>query len=183
MSASAQEAQLIESLKNGHKDAVGLFVRMYGAFIYNVCYQVLQHRQDAEEATQDSVMKVIRALDSYQSASPFKAWCYTIAYRTAIDHQRKRRNFSELSDVAPIQSADYADHLLNNQDTESTVRKLLSALDEESRVIVSLFYLEEKNIKEVAVVTGLTESNIKIKLFRARKFLAANVALLNHLIP
>jgi DNA-directed RNA polymerase specialized sigma24 family protein len=48
----------------------------------------------------------------------------------------------------------------------------LSHLDEEARTIVSLFYLEEKNIKELMEITGLSESNIKIKLFRARKELS-----------
>ncbi|MBK6499311.1 MAG: sigma-70 region 4 domain-containing protein [Saprospiraceae bacterium] len=62
-----------------------------------------------------------------------------------------------------------SDHNIQKAETKTGIDSLLSHLDDESRVIFSLYYLEEKNIKEGVEITGLTESNIKIKLFRARK--------------
>ena len=65
-----------------------------------------------------------------------------------------------------------SDQHIQESETKVAIQSLLSHLDDESKMIVSLYYLEEKNIKEVVEITGLTESNIKIKLFRARKELA-----------
>lgn len=162
----------VNLLLQGDRKSIGHFVDAYGSFIYNVCYKVLLHKGEAEEAAQDAIMKSIKALGSYSLHSSFKAWCYTIAFRTAIDYKRKIKYTTDITSMPdPISDRMTDADILNNEE-KSSIIGLLSHLDDESRVLMSLFYLEEKNIKELMVITDLTESNIKIKLFRARKVLA-----------
>ena len=163
---------LIQSLKNGDRHAIKHFMDSYGSFIYSIIFNILKNSFTTEEATQDSIMKIIRSLDKYNSSSSFKAWCYTIAYRTGIDYVRKNKATIELSPSIQISDEKSADHLIQYEEKNIQIQDLLSILDEESRNIVTLFYLEEKNIKEVCSLTGLTESNIKVKLFRARKIMS-----------
>jgi len=162
----------ISLLSKGDRKTISYFTNTYGSFMYNVCYKILLNSSEAEEATQDAIMKALKALTSFDIKSSFKAWCYTIAYRTAIDYKRKIKYTSDLSAGIEIAHHAMADDDVNNSETKSSIISLLSHLDEESRLIISLFYLEEKNIRELMKITGFTESNIKIKLFRARKELA-----------
>lgn len=162
-------------LRKGDKRAVSQFVDQYGGFLYNVCHKILLSRPEAEEAAQDAMLKVLKAIETFDDASSFKAWCYTIAYRTAIDHQRKMRPTSDADSLAFVAAPNHADDGLVHDEMREGINSLLRHLDAESRSVIALFYLEEKNIKEITEVTGLTESNIKIKLFRARKELAIHV--------
>ncbi len=169
-----QETELnqVKLLLIGDRKTISIFTDTYGQFMYNVCYKILQSTPDAEEATQDSVLKVLKNLHSFDIKSSLKAWCYTIAYRTAIDYKRRTRSTVELKDDSYFVSDKQADVIVEEDDRKKNVSKMIQSLDEESRTIVTIFYLEERNIKEVMKITGLTESNIKIKLFRARKHMA-----------
>ena len=159
-------------LLKGDRKTIYTFIESYGQFMYNVCYKILLNTSEAEEAAQDAIMKALKAIESYDIRSSFKAWCYTIAYRTAIDYKRKIKSTSDISTSIDIALPSKADDEVNSNETKQNILSLLSHLDEESRTIVSLFYLEEKNIRELMEITGLSESNIKIKLFRARKELS-----------
>jgi len=162
----------VSLLLKGDRKAIYDFTENYGQFMFNVCYKVLLNMAEAEEATQDALLKVLNALHSYDTRSSFKAWCYTIAFRTAIDYKRKIKYTLDLNNGIEMVHPDKADDKLNTNETKQNILSLLAHLDPESRSIISLFYLEEKNIRELMQITGLTESNIKIKLFRARKDLA-----------
>ncbi len=168
----SEDTKWIPLLLSGDRKVVSDFVDTYGGFIFNVCYKILLDRFSAEEATQDTIMKIINAIQSYDQKSAFKAWCYTIAYRTAIDYKRKIRYSAPITSELDMGSHAGADKNLLDGETQKSILTLLSHLDDESRMIISLYYLEEKNIRELMKITGLTESNIKIKLFRARKELA-----------
>lgn len=163
---------IVKGLMTGDRKAVAAFVDQYSGFIYNVCHKVLLSRPEAEEATQDTMLKVLKAVGGFDVGSSFKAWCYTIAYRTAIDYQRRQRPTTDVEAVSALAWTGGSDDGILQAENRTAVTSLLRHLDEESRVIISLFYLEEKNIREIEEITGLTESNIKIKLFRARKELA-----------
>ena len=165
----SQENGWISLLLSGDRKAITYFTDNYGQFMYHVCYKVLLSTHDAEEAAQDAVLKAIKGLDRYDRSASLKAWCYTIAYRTAIDYKRRLKPTLSLEQSAEPIFDGMIDHNIQKAETKTGIDSLLSHLDDESRVIVSLYYLEEKNIKEVVEITGLTESNIKIKLFRARK--------------
>jgi RNA polymerase sigma factor (sigma-70 family) len=96
------------SLAKRRQKTIHTFIESYGQFMYNVCYKILLNTSEAEEASQDAIMKALKAIESYDIRSSFKAWCYTIAYRTAIDYRRKIKYTSDIStsiDIAhPSQS-------------------------------------------------------------------------------
>jgi RNA polymerase sigma-70 factor (ECF subfamily) len=175
MDESVKEKKLVISLIQGDRLALKEFIDNYGQFMYHVSYKILLSTMEAEEAAQDSVMKVLKSISKFDIKSSLKAWCYTIAYRTAIDYKRKMKPYQDISTSYDLAHPDEADDKIKEEELKSGVDDLLSHLDEESRLIVSLFYLEEKNLKEVVDLTGLTESNVKIKLFRARKEMANHV--------
>jgi RNA polymerase sigma-70 factor (ECF subfamily) len=137
--------------------------------------RILGNKMLAEEATQDTFIKTYHGLAEFRAESSLKTWIYSIAYRTSIDYARRQkrslqvRALDQEKDFANDSSGDVES--MEEQDRHSWLQRGIALLPADQAAIVSIYYLQEKNIKEVSEITGLTESNIKIKLFRARKSL------------
>ena len=145
----------------------------YSEAVFSLVTHMINCREDAEEITQDVFLKAYEKLSSFNVESSFSTWLYRIAYNTTISALRKR----------PCNSVAIADDILADTDDtlvdetlNSTGEKLLqrleraiSMLDAEERALVTLYHLEERSIDETAQITGLKESNVKVKLHRTRK--------------
>ena len=130
---------------------------------------------DAEEAAQDSLLKVVQKIHDYNGTSQFKTWIHTISYRTAIDYYRKKRNHEPIEERFDLEGGIRADDKLRQDELKNKIEYLLSMLDEEDGRLLRLFYLEEMSIKELVDLLGLSESNIKVRLHRSRKWIASQV--------
>lgn len=166
------EKKLVSGLKGREPWAIDLFVKSHSSYIYSVCYNILKKKMESEEATQDVCMKVLNKIDGFDILTSFKTWIFTIAYRTAIDYYRKKKNHGNEDALLNHSATETTDQAILNNEQNNSIEKLLQHLNEEDSRLVRLYYLNEMNIKELVEVTGLSESNIKIKLFRARKELA-----------
>lgn len=145
-------------------------MRTYKHLVHTVCMRVLRHREDAEEATQDSFVKAFQNLHAFQGGSKLGTWLYSIAYRTALSKLRTRKagtlGLDELqANGQEPQQAPEGDR----NDRKALVEWALAQLPAEDAAVVTFFYLEELGIEEIVTITGLGESNVKVKLHRARK--------------
>ena len=134
---------------------------------------MVNSEEDAEELTQDTLMKAFEHLSSFNEKSSFSTWIYRIAYNTALSFLRKKNveqtviddnQWNRISDTQ-------IDDALNNE-SEEQIEKLQQALTKltaEERALVTLFYEEEHSIQELAQILNLNEGNIKVKLHRLRK--------------
>ncbi len=170
--AHMEHAELIRSIVAGNSGQYAQLVERYQHMVYTVCLRVLRNAEDAEEAAQDSFVKAYRNLASYSGSSKFSTWLYSIAYRTAVSLLRKRRptTFS-LDELAPSaaaeESAPPADH------AGPYLEHALKQLPSIDSLVLTLHYLDELKVEEIAAVTELGVSNVKVKLHRGRKRLAA----------
>lgn len=145
-------------------------MREYKHLVHTVSLRVLRHRQDAEEATQDAFVKAFQNMGTFQGGSKLSTWLYSIAYRTAVSKLRGRRK----GDVAPEELPEGAIRTIEMDRNEAADRKralekALAELPLEDATVVTLFYLHEQSIEEIVTITGLTASNVKVKLHRSRK--------------
>ena len=145
------------------------FVDLYGSYIYACVLPVVGQIQLAEEATQDVMMKVITKAQTFDYSCSLKTWMYTIAKRTAIDHLRKVRVNMDIDQAFTVQAVETSSDDIDASEKRNLIGKLLDELKEDDRELVQLYYLQEMSIKEIEDVTGLSKSNIKVKLFRARQ--------------
>ena len=111
-------------------------------------------------------------LRSFSGGSKFSTWLYSIAYRTAISHGRKRRTDGHSVDELSAHPATAAASDIDRRDLKAQLDKALATLDPEDASIISFYYLEEMSVEEIVTVTGLSASNVKVKLFRSRKKLS-----------
>ena len=120
----------------------------------------------AEEATQDTFVKLWRALPGYDGRAAPSTWLYTIARNTCLSRLRheSHRRTTPLEQVLEPQAPAAS---LSGIDWE----ECLARLPEMQRTVITLFYFEERNLKEVAALLGLPEGTVKSHLHRARRAL------------
>jgi len=120
---------------------------------------------------------------SFKGDASFSTWLYTIVYRTAVYHLRKNNPIVSLDNEAIPEKSDShnASSILEAMEEKAQVRQAIDQLPRLEGMIVTLYYLDEKSIEEIATITELSKSNVKVKLFRARKRLKKILApILSH---
>jgi RNA polymerase sigma factor (sigma-70 family) len=164
----------IDQVISGKINAYSYIVDHYKDKAFNLAFRICGNREEAEEITQDSFLKAYRALSGFKMKSSFATWLYRIVYNTSISYVRvKKKGLLSLEDFP----ADATDFIGNNTSDEEADKEYRSALinfalqkiTEEERGLITLFYYEEMSSDEIADVTGISKSNIKVKLFRARQ--------------
>jgi RNA polymerase sigma-70 factor (ECF subfamily) len=172
LSPHVDHAPLIARILEGDSRAYGELVRRYQRMVYTVCHRVLRNAQDADEAAQDSFVKAYQHLRGFSGSSKFSTWLYSIAYRTAVSHSRRRR--SDGASVDELGQHPMADAVQPGQadDVRQKLDRALAELPPEDAALLSFYYLEELSVEEIVTVTGLGASNVKVKLHRGRKKLA-----------
>jgi RNA polymerase sigma factor (sigma-70 family) len=89
MSTKISDGQLIDAVIRGDQAAYRSLIDRYQKYVFTIAYNILKNREEAEEAAQDVFIKVYKTLRGFERKSKFSTWLYTIAYRTALDYQKK----------------------------------------------------------------------------------------------
>ncbi len=167
------EKDIIKEILRGKTHHYAHFVDKYGEAVFSLVAHMINCREDAEEITQDVFLKAFENLSSFNVDSKFSTWLYRIAYNTTISALRRRPCNSVA--VAEEILADTDDSLVEDvldDDSEELLQRLdkaIAMLDAEERALVTLYHFEGRSIGETAQITGLKESNVKVKLHRIRR--------------
>jgi len=170
----SNEMDSIRRILDGETALFSSFLERYARPIHSMIIRIVPCREDAEELTQDTFIKAFRKLDTYKGDCSFSTWLYRIAYNTAISATRKKKLTFPVLDENVINNIpdDAVDEFLDNEEDEIALKQLEQALDDlniEERIMITLYYTEEKSIAEVASILQLTPENVKVKLYRVRK--------------
>lgn len=168
------DAYYIQKIQAGDTASFGYLVDKYERLVYSLIRKVVGNPEDAEELAQDAFVKAFRSLGSFKGDCSFSTWIYRIAYNTALSEVRKKKlEFLAIDEMLLTNvSEEEVTIALGHTDTSEQLDKLdiaLSRIPPDERALITLFYMKEKTIEEVSFITGLTESNVKTKLFRIRK--------------
>lgn len=167
------ERRWIERILAGDTQSFSCLVAKYEKMAYTLALRILENREEAEEVVQDAFVKAYQALPGFQFESKFSTWFYRIVYHTALSALKRQHLFVSYEDAAPADVTDLeveeASALVERADRKETVTKVLKKLPSDESFLLTLYYLEECSVEEIRQITDLTSSNIKVKLFRARK--------------
>ncbi len=170
----------IEKVLNGDADAYRFLVEKHKNLAYTVAYRMSGNREDAEEIAQDAFVKVYRSLKSFRGKAKFSTWLYRIIYNTAVSRHRVKKRYVLSEDFAGMDKDDIESDGNYDNDREDKLQALERALNdlaEDEKFIVQLYYYSQTPVREMSSITGLSEANVKVKLFRARKKLQELVPL------
>lgn len=167
------EAHIIREILNGKTNRYEYFLDKYGQQVFALVARIVSCQEDAEELTQDVFLKAFRQLSSFKEESSFSTWIYRIAYNAAISATRKRNyDVLHLDDAVFANLSDtQVDEALEDESEEQLNRlsRAIEKLDADERALITLYYIEERPLAEVAFISGMTDNNAKVKLHRIRK--------------
>jgi len=154
---------------------------------YSIAFRILNNNEDAEEAVQDSFLRAYNALSSFKAESKFSTWLYKIVVNTSINRSKGRRqvvndiNIDDLSENLLAADVEPVLKKLDQQDRINLINLAMDKLMMEDRLLLTLYYLNENSIAEIAEITSIPGENIKMKIHRARKkmFVVLNGVLKN----
>jgi RNA polymerase sigma factor (sigma-70 family) len=161
----------IGKVVSGQTNYFSFLVEKYQDIVFSIALKVLKNREDAEEMAQESFIKAYKSLHTFQGKAKFSTWLYRITYNTCISEVRKKRNYFVSTDDVQIQ--DEAEEMnldgIPEENREKYVKAAMGKLPEDEYTLVLLYYFEDQSIEEISKITGLSASNAKVKLHRARK--------------
>lgn len=161
-----QELESLAALASkGDKNAFGTLIRAHEACLYRIAKTVVHSDEDCADAIQEAVLKAYRSIRSLREPKYFKTWLIRILInecRTLLRKKKKTVPFAELQHT-PTESDDYG-HI--------EMIDIVNHLEEDLQVVVTLFYIEDLPLKEIAELLDQPVGTIKSRLYRARWTLA-----------
>ena len=178
------DKDLIAEVLEGSAESFEPLVVKYQSRIFALARRYARREDEVEDIVQTVFLKAYSKLSSYRGDAPFEHWLMRTATYTCYDflrkHQRNREwNASDLSE----EENDWFENIgeestaeTNREAASTLVHKLLEGLKPEDRHIITLLELEHQTVKEIAELTGLSESNVKVKAHRAREKMRSALA-------
>ena len=178
------DKDLIAEVLEGSAESFEPLVVKYQSRIFALARRYARREDEVEDIVQTVFLKAYSKLSSYRGDAPFEHWLMRTATYTCYDflrkHQRNREwNASDLSE----EETDWFENIgeestaeTNREAASTLVNKLLEGLKPEDRHIITLLELEHQTVKEIAELTGLSESNVKVKAHRAREKMRSALA-------
>jgi RNA polymerase sigma-70 factor (ECF subfamily) len=164
----------IDQVLQGNINAYTYIIDRHKDKAFNLAFRICCNREDAEEIAQDSFLKAYRALGSFKRKSSFSTWLYRIVYNTAVSFVRvNKKEILSLEDF-PADAIDFLGTGISEEEADIEYRRSLinfafQKISEEDRSLITLHYYEDMSTEEISEVTGISKSNVKVKLFRARQ--------------
>ncbi len=155
------DTEALESALAGRVDGFNAIFANHASFLFTHALRILKSRESAEDAVQETFTAAFRALGSFMGNSRLRPWLYRIMFNSPLIIPRQKTPLPLPDEIALA------------SDTEKTITRLdvsrvLDILPERDRTLLILAYWDESSIKEIAEILAISESNVKISLFRAR---------------
>jgi RNA polymerase sigma factor (sigma-70 family) len=187
---------IVKKIKEGDSNSFRLFVNEYKDKAYSLCVKILKNPEDAEDALQESFLKLYRAIidGQFEEKSKLSTYFYTIVYNTAVDNYKKKKkinfsmisidvddsNFSEGDELTSrfkenLTSKDddlrtaIQDKNLAEKEVKDLVDKYINNLPVQYSIILNMFYLNDMSYEEITQALKLPVGTVKNRLFRAKE--------------
>jgi RNA polymerase sigma-70 factor (ECF subfamily) len=167
--ASSDERRLAAACASGDPATFETLYRQHGERMKSIAYNHLGSVTDAEDAVQETFLKVHRAASTFTGEASFATWVYRILINTCYDLLRKRRRRGEEAPLDETPAAIERSAPSVDEAKRMTLRKMLLALPEQRRSVFELFEIEGLSHAEIGNVLGISEGNSKWILFSTKK--------------
>ncbi len=170
--AHREDALLVASSLRGDDSAFAELVRRHRKRVFGTASRFARDDHQLADLAQEIFIRVFRNLSQFRHDAPFTHWLSRITISACYDFLRKERRVRELAPLDAV-AWDLADDAVDRSIAAGSARELLTwalrKLPADEQLILTLCELEERSIKEVSQATGWSESNVKVRAFRARQ--------------
>jgi RNA polymerase sigma-70 factor (ECF subfamily) len=173
---SNPDRELVDAVLANRPGAFERLIREYQGLCWHIVQRMVRNPEDARELCQDTFLRVHQCLHQYRYESALKSWIGRVAYTIALRHlQHKRIPLVEHGDdddghalVENIGDGFDLEAACADEETQRHLHEAIESLPPLQRTLLTLYYLEETTIPEIARITGLASGTIKSHLFRSR---------------
>jgi RNA polymerase sigma-70 factor (ECF subfamily) len=158
-------------------------VRAHSRLVYRIAYAVLRRHHEAEDATQETFLRVVRYRSRLAEVEDPKTWLARIAWRVAVEFSRRNAGKQEIPLEDPdkpmpevVSSDASADQTIQGTQVGAVLEKLIAALPEKLRAPLILSAIEEMTPREIAATLDINEAAVRSRVFRARQILKEKLA-------
>ena len=175
------ERWLIEESRKGNVDAFEELIKGYKKSAYNIALRVMRNAEDAEDASQEALIKIFKNISSFNMESTFKVWMYRIVVNTCIDFKR-RKNVNTLSIDETIDlgsgreiqreipdESNNPDALIERNYSTQLVNDAINMLEDDFKTIIILRDIKGFTYDEISQILSCNLGTVKSRLSRARK--------------
>lgn len=186
-SATSRERELILAVQGGQRELFYELVRPYERRVYAAALAILRNEQDAEDASQEAMLKALAKIQQFRAEARFSTWLIQITVNEALMRRRREQTVvmegidgrrsgmgEDDSDYAPRDFADWREipsEALERKEVRQHLAKALASLDRKYREVFVLRDMEHLNIQETAEALGISIASVKTRLLRARLML------------
>ena len=179
---SGEDAGLVRRCLAGDEKAYRELVERYQGQVYSLALRMVRRAEDAEDLTQETFVRMFRALSRYDPERPFAAWLFTIASRLCIDHIRRRkvspisltqreRDTDEEYEIEVEDTGLKPDEAAAHAEESRRTAELIEALPPHYRIVVLLRHVQDLSYEEIAEALHLPLGTVKARIHRARALL------------
>ncbi len=173
-----QETLIVNKIIGGDTQAFAVLVDRYKDLVFTLAIRMLKNREEAEEVSQDTFIKVYKSLPKFKGDSKLSTWVYKVAYNTCLDRIKKNnRRQSEITIDSftenQIKTLDNALSALEEKEQQQTIQDCLQQLSSKDSFLLTLFYFEELSLEEISQIVNMEPNTVKVNIHRARKRLAS----------
>ena len=177
------EQQIVEAVKAGRQEGQHQMVCRYAQRVFAMIVRQVTDVMDAQELTQDTFLRAFSHIDSYdpQRAS-LSTWLCRIAYRLTLDFLKRRRPLIVSIDDVEFGQMDLSEEQLEaelstgREERIEQLERLIDKLADDERMLLTLYYYEDRPLTEIAYITGIEAKPLANRLYRSRKKLAKRLS-------
>lgn len=168
---TTEDECLISEYRNGNRDMAGKLYEKYFSKVYHKCLSFSKDADEANDLTQDILIKTLEHLGDFKGESKFSTWLYSITVNHCIVHAKKKQRhqyqgLEEIENLPDLESEEFA--YTQNEETYAILHITLDNLSQQERELIHLKYTMKLSIKEIQLKLDLSSSAVKMRLKRAR---------------
>ena len=163
------DERLIQSTLAGDDEAFAELVRRHKRKIFGIAVRFARNDAELNDICQEIFVKAYQKLKSFRGEAPFEHWVSRIAVHSCYDFLRATRHDRENVSLDGIEIGVRPDE--SARDASELLHWAMARLSADERLVITLLELEERSVRETAELTGWSESNVKVRAFRARQAL------------
>jgi RNA polymerase sigma-70 factor, ECF subfamily len=175
------DAELIQRLKDQDNTAFRQLVEKYQTLVFNTCYNLLRHAEDAEDITQEVFIEVFESIHQFRNESKLSTWLYRVAINKSFNLIRKNKRRSLVSSIENFftgekksklevedTSANDSPETIGYRERSGILQSAIDSLPENQRIAFSLNKYDELSYQQITEIMNLSLSSVESLIHRAK---------------
>lgn len=168
----------INQVLEGNTNAFTVLIDQYKDLVFTLALRMLKNREEAEEVSQDTFIKIFKSLQKFKGDSKFSTWIYKVTYNTCLDRLKKNKRQQQVVTIDEftekhVKTIDNALENLVEEEKKQAIQECINLLPSEDGFLLTLYYFEEQSLAEISKIVGISANHVKVKLYRSRQKLAS----------